>query len=72
MLETEIIEIDGINLEVSYYYDGGMKSNDYDVPNDEPSVDIEKIEVKGVDIYDIIDEWVLSEIADKIIKNKKL
>ena len=71
MLETETIEIDGINLEVSYYYDEGMKSNDYDVPNDEPSVDIEKIEIKGVDIYDLIEEWVLSEIVDKIIKNKK-
>ena len=70
MLETDTIEIDGINLEVSYYYDKGMQSDDYDVPNDEPSVDIEKIEVKGVDIYDIIDEWVLSEIADKIIKIK--
>ena len=71
MLETETIEIDGINLEVSYYYDEGMQSDDYDVPNDEPSADIEKIEVKGVDIYDIIDEWVLSEIVDKIINNKK-
>ena len=71
MLETETIEIDGISLEVSYYYEGGMQSDDYDVPNDEPSADIEKIEVKGVDIYDIIDEWVLSEIADKIINNKK-
>ena len=71
MLETETIEIDGIILEVSYYYEGGMQSDDYDVPNDEPSVDIEKIEVKGVDIYDIIDEWVLSEIRDKIINNKK-
>ena len=71
MLETETIEIDGIILEVSYYYEGGMQSDDYDVPNDEPSVDIEKIEVKGVDIYDIIDEWVLSEIIDKIIHNKK-
>ena len=72
MLETETIEIDGIDLEVSYHYDEGMQSDDYDVPNDLPSVDIEKIEVKGVDIYDIIDEWVLSEIADKIIKNEKL
>ena len=71
MLETETIEIDGINLEVSYYYDEGMQSDDYDVPNDLPSADIEKIEVKGVDIYDIIDEWVLSEIIDKIINNKK-
>ena len=71
MLETETIEIDGINLEVSYYYDEGMQSDDYDVPNDLPSADIEKIEVKGVDIYDIIDEWVLSEILDKIINNKK-
>lgn len=71
MLETETIEIDGISLEVSYYYDEGMQSDDYDVPNDEPSADIEKIEVKGVDIYDIIDEWVLSEIVDKIINNKK-
>ena len=71
MLETETIEIDGINLEVFYYYDEGMQSDDYDVPNDEPSADIEKIEVKGVDIYDIIDEWVLSEIIDKIINNKK-
>lgn len=71
MLETDTIDIDGIDLEVSYYYEGGMQSDDYDVPNDEPSVDIEKIEVKGVDIYDIIDEWVLSEITDKIIKIKK-
>ena len=71
MLETETIEIDGIDLEVFYYYDEGMQSNDYDVQNDEPSADIEKIEVKGVDIYDIIDEWVLSEIIDKIINNKK-
>ena len=71
MLETETIEIDGIDLEVFYYYDEGMQSDDYDVPNDLPSADIEKIEVKGVDIYDIIDEWVLSEIIDKIINNKK-
>ena len=71
MLETETIEIDGIDLEVFYYYDEGMQSDDYDVPNDLPSADIEKIEVKGVDIYDIIDEWVLSEIVDKIINNKK-
>ena len=69
MLETEIIEIDSISLEVSYYYEGGMQSNDYDVPNDELSVDIEKIEVKGVDIYDIIDEWVLDKIKETIINN---
>ena len=69
MLETETIEIDSISLEVSYYYEGGMQSNDYDVPNDEPSVDIEKIEVKGVDIYDIIDEWVLDKIKETIINN---
>ena len=71
MLETDTIEIDGINLEVSYYYDEGMQSDDYDVPNDLPSVDIERIDVKGIDIYNIIEEWVLNEIADKIIKNKK-
>ena len=71
MVKTDTIDIDGINLEVSYHYDEGMQSDDYDVPNDLPSVDIEKIEVKGVDIYDIIDEWVLSEILDKIINNKK-
>ena len=71
MLETETIEIDGINLEVSYYYDEGMQSDDYDVPNDLPSVDIERVDVKGIDIYNLIEEWVLNEIADKIIKNKK-
>ena len=36
MLETETIEIDGIDLEVFYYYDEGMQSDDYDVPNDFP------------------------------------
>ena len=71
MLETDTIEIDGINLEVSYYYDEGMQSDDYDVPNDLPSVDIERVDVKGIDIYNLIEEWVLNEIADKIIKNKK-
>ena len=71
MLETDTIEIDGINLEVSYYYDEGMQSDDYDVPNDLPSVDIERVDVKGIDIYNITEEWVLNEIADKIIKNKK-
>ena len=71
MLETETIEIDGISLEVSYYYDEGMQSDDYDVPNDLPSVDIERVDVKGIDIYNLIEEWVLNEIADKIIKNKK-
>ena len=70
MLETDTIDIDGINLEVSYYYDEGMQSDDYDVPNDLPSVDIERVDVKGIDIYNLIEEWVLNEIADKIIKNK--
>ena len=69
MLETETIEVYGVNLEVSYYYEEGMPSNDYDVPNDEPEVDIRKVEVKGVDIYDIIDEWVLDDIKEKIIIN---
>lgn len=68
-MKTETINIDSINLEVSYYYDEGMQSDDYDVPNDWPSVDIEKVEVEGVDIYNLIEEWVLNEIADKIIKN---
>ena len=67
MLETEIIEIDSISLEVSYYYEEGMHSNDYDVPNDETSIDIESIKIKGVDIYDIIDEWVLDKIKETII-----
>lgn len=67
MLETETIEIDGISLEVLYYYEEGMQSNDYDVPNDEPSIDIQSIKIKGVDIYDIIDEWVLDKIKETII-----
>ena len=69
MLETEIIEIDNISLEVSYYYEEGMESNDYDVPNDEPSIDIESIKIKGVDAYDILAGWVLDKIKETIINN---
>ena len=67
MLETETIEIDGINLEVEYYYEEGMQSDDYDVPNDEPSIDIESIKIKGVDAYDLLSDWVLDKIKETII-----
>lgn len=67
MLETEIIEIDNISLEVLYYYEEGMQSNDYDVPNDEPSIDIQSIKIKGVDAYDILSPWVLDKIKETII-----
>lgn len=69
MLETETIEIDSISLEVSYYYEEGMQSNDYDVPNDEPSIDIQSIKIKGVDAYDILASWVLDKIKETITNN---
>ena len=67
MLETDTIEIDGINLEISYYYDKGMQSNDYDVPDDDISIDIQSIKIKGVDAYDILASWVFDKIKETII-----
>ena len=69
MNEQITIEVDNIILEVEYYYEEGMRSNDYDVPDDDISIDIQSIKIKGVDAYDILASWVFDKIKETITNN---
>ncbi len=56
---------------VYYSYYKGVKSGDYDVPNDEPEIEIDRIEIDGVDMTDILFEiaesWTM-EIEEEILE----
>lgn len=64
MVKTETIKIDGIDLEVSYHYDEGMQSDDYDVPNDDNEFHVNEVYVNGVNIIDLLTEEDLIKIDE--------
>ena len=56
---------------VHYSYYKPVKSGDYDVPDDEAEVEIDKMEIDGVDVTDILFEiaelWTM-DIEDEILE----
>ena len=58
-MKIELIEIYGITLKVFFYFESGMPSADEFSPDDPDELEIEEIQVEGVDIKDIISRTVL-------------
>ena len=57
---------------VYYSYYKRVESSDYDVPDDEPEVEIDKIEIDGIDMTDILfeiaDDWTM-QIEDELLEH---
>jgi hypothetical protein len=60
------VEYCDVNMIVEGDYHEGVKSNDYDVPDDEPMIDIEHIWVDSQDISGLITSEQLGQIEDEI------
>jgi hypothetical protein len=65
-METKHIEIDGIPLEVEYDVSKGVKSGDYNVPDDKDDVRLWAVFCGGYDILPIITNAVEERITEKI------
>jgi len=64
-METIQITYQGIKIQVSGIYSRSIPSNDYDVPSDPSTFDIEEVTYKGEDVtelFNIIDEYEEIEI----------
>lgn len=72
MKELEI-KIDEITLEVEYYFDHGS-DGDYFEPPCSDVIDIESVKVLGskLDITDLLADYVINRIEDKIYHYEKL
>jgi len=72
MKNLEII-IDDITLEVEYYFDHGS-DGDYFEPPSSDVIDIESVKLVGskIDITDLLSEYVINRIQDKIYHYEKL
>tara|TARA_R110002020_G_scaffold358437_4_gene570739 strand:- start:17939 stop:18184 length:246 start_codon:yes stop_codon:yes gene_type:complete len=57
---------------VHYSYYKRVISSDYDVPDDESEVEIDKIEIDGIDMTDILfeiaDDWTM-QIEDELLEH---
>ena len=57
---------------VHYSYYKRVRSSDYDVPDDEAEVEINKIEIDGIDMTDILfeiaDDWTM-QIEDELLEH---
>jgi len=72
MKNLEII-IDDITLEVEYYFDHGSDGNYFEPPTGD-FTDIESIKLVGskIDITDLLSDYVINRIQDKIYHYEKL
>lgn len=72
MKNLEII-IDDITLEVEYYFDYGS-DGDYFEPPSSDVTDIESVKLVGskIDITDLLSDYVINRIEDKIYHYEKL
>lgn len=68
--EIEVEQCD-VTMIVEGYYNAGVKSNDYDVPDDEPTIDIEYIWVGGQDIGGLIEQCIIDAIDQELYEKLK-
>ena len=67
------IKIDDITLEVEYYFDHGSDGDYFDPPTSDV-IDIESVRVEGskLDITDLLADYVINRIEDKIYHYEKM
>jgi hypothetical protein len=68
--EVEVEQGDVIMIVEGEYYEG-VKSNDYDVPDDEPIIDIEHIWVGDQDISGLIEQCYIDSIEQEVFDKLK-
>lgn len=63
--EIEVEQCDVTMIVEGDYYEG-VKSNDYDVPDDEPYIEIEQIWVGDQDISGLIEQSYINSIEQEV------
>lgn len=62
------ITVLGIEFDVYYEIDYGQPSNDYDVPDDRPELDIHSVEIDEQDITHVLTGETIQLIREKLLE----